>query len=69
MGDNGHRRELNGRKAMRALHAYIEWVNGSLNGVWDSTEELERANADVRERVRDVTVCIESGKPLKVYVL
>ena len=46
--------DLTGYEAQRALQAYISWVQGRLDGLWNSTEELEAEEVFVKEHVDKV---------------
>ena len=60
---------LTGKKAKHALEIYLQWIRYSLNGVWESEEELRSANAGVKEHIESVRGMIHSSKKIEVWVM
>jgi hypothetical protein len=62
--------ELEGEKALGAVNRYIQWVQSSTDGVWDSSEELNAAKLSAKWHIEEVERAIKnSEETLKVYVL
>ena len=51
MSDTSIEAEVTGKKAVRAMRCYMEWVRSTLNGVWDDPELLKSAQERVTEHL------------------
>ena len=60
--------EVKGVKAKEALERYIQWVQYSTNGTWESLDALEDAKEEVRHHIAYVGQYLED-KSLRVWVL
>ena|ERR1017187_10425465 len=64
--------ELTGKKAKHALRIYIEWVAGSLNGLYQTEKEIDEYNErsfSLNKHIHEINKVINSKKKLEVYVL
>jgi len=59
---------LKGTKARRALRAYYEWVQHSVNGSYESLEDAEHAKELRDEHAAEIEPFLNS-KRVRVYVL
>ncbi len=66
--DEGPVSFLKGKKAKRALRAYIEWVRYSSNGCWESSEALEEAINENTRHIEEMSRYLNCKK-LKVGVM
>lgn len=57
---------LEGDNARRAMFSYIEYVKGTLNGKWDSKEDLEYAKNSVNNHLKECSKILNSGKEIIV---
>ncbi len=57
-----------GKRALLAVHQYIQWVKGSLNRQYSSKEEMQLYKEDVEEEVRTVKNWI-SNKPIRKLIV
>jgi hypothetical protein len=56
-----------GSKAKQALYCYLEWLYGTNNKAYESTEDAELQRSWVNERAREVLKVIKN-KQLEVYI-
>ena len=61
--------EVTGVKAKHALQIYCKWVEGSLNGSWNSAEDLEHARMCAADEIERIQKVIKSRKKLEVWVM
>lgn len=61
-------RSAKGYRAKRALHSYIRWVEGSMDGAWKSEKELNDYREIVKSHVEYVKSFLDKAG-LKVYYL
>jgi len=60
--------QINGKKALRAVHAYLLWVDQTLDGEYkDHPEDFQSARENVLEHKRYILNSISSCKNLEVY--
>ena len=60
--------EVKGAKAREALERYMEWVELSINGAWESIEQADRHRQEVRIHLGYVRT-FSNDKTLCVYVM
>jgi hypothetical protein len=61
--------KLNGARAKEALERYIIWAESTLNGVWDSEEELEFNRFAVAQHVAELRTEMTTAKSIMVFVI
>ena len=59
---------VTGKKAQRALERYIEWVRHSVNGRYNSIEEVNERRDQVKEHIAYVESFLKY-KALRVWVM
>lgn len=59
--------KVTGAAAIQALERYMEWVRYSTNGVWNSPEDLEWAEQNVKSHLSEISKRLED-KDLSVWV-
>ena len=60
--------EVKGKKARNALLRYIEYVKHSINGEWETIEQLEDAKRNVNDHVAYIAQFLDC-KTLRVWVM
>lgn len=68
MSSKGIRVTAKGKAARRALRIYLEWVRGTLDGAWTSTEALEDMKESVQWHTEYVSRYLDNPD-LEVYEL
>ena len=63
--------ELTGKKALRALYIYIEWVKGLCDGVWKKDEDLKNCHDRINFHKKELNEIfnLNSYRTLKVYIM
>ena len=61
--------ELKGKKAVHALRIYMQWVKYSINGVWESSEDLQNAEERVKEELEYLESVLMNHKKIVAYVM
>ena len=61
---------VTGQKAKHALQIYIQWLQGKTDGIFHSTEDLERVRKFMNEEIESIEILLKSSskKELKVYI-
>lgn len=61
--------ELTGKRAKHSLQIYIQWIQGSLNRVYNTIEDSNIAREYVNEEINNLRKILNSRKKLEVYVM
>jgi hypothetical protein len=61
--------ELKGKQAKRALAVYMAWVEGSINGAWESHEAMKDHEENIESHIAYLHSILKKAKRIYVYVL
>ena len=53
----------------RAINAYLEYVRGTLNGLFDSAKEAEEARQKVNDHIAEVLAAVDAAKKVRVFAV
>lgn len=59
--------EVKGKKAKRAIAIYLTWVRGTLDGAWESEEELDTQQEIVFEHIDKIKTTVLEGKKICAF--
>ena len=60
--------ELKGKRAIRALRSYIEWVKGEARGTFQTIEDAEDKRTIVNKHVKYIEDAINTGH-IRVWIM
>lgn len=65
--DNEVKNELSGKKAIHALHLYMQWVQFLADGVFRTREQAVDAKNNISAHIEKITGLLETTRTIKVW--
>ena len=69
VSSKGVENEVAGKKAIRAMNAYLEWVKQTVSGTYNSLEEANEYREVVNEHEKEILDVLNTAKTIRVYQL